>query len=321
MNKLPDFSAFNVMVIGDIMLDQYIRGTISRISPEAPVPVLQWNDTVLKAGGAANVALNISSLGATPILTAVMGNDLSGAKLNQVLREEALDNSCILIDIERKTTVKTRLLSGAQHLLRIDEEDTHDLDPVNENDLKEQISKTLDERKVDAILIEDYNKGLLTSSLIEYICMEAKDRSIFVAVDPKFKNFGEYRNCALLKPNLREVNEWLKTNFSTSDEELREAAKLIRMRNGYKNLMITLGDEGIFIDDGKQMQKIEAKSLDIVDVCGAGDAVISMATLCLLSGLSLEESAKWSNIAGAHVCQHLGVTVVDRNTITSDPKL
>jgi rfaE bifunctional protein kinase chain/domain len=315
MNGLPAFEGKKIVVIGDIMLDQYIFGSVKGVSPEAPVPVVEWKNLDLKAGGAANVALNVKGLGAKPILVSVIGTDSSGDKLLEVLGLTGLSINSIIRDDQRKTTVKTRVIADRQHLLRLDEEEINDIHTQLERKCLDTIIEIVRVERPDAFLIEDYNKGLLTKTFIETILTLAKKEGIFVAVDPKFRNFENYRCVDLLKPNLKEVNQFLKSNFLANTSDMNSAAQLLIQKLNYKNLLVTLGDKGIFINNSSMNEIVPAKTLDIVDVCGAGDAVISLATLCLISGLSLEDTAHWSNRAGAYVCQHLGVISVDKDQL------
>jgi rfaE bifunctional protein kinase chain/domain len=313
--QLPDFSAMKVLVIGDVMLDQYIFGSVRRISPEAPVPVMLRENTRLMAGGAANVALNIRALGATPLLLGSIGKDLSGDRLLSVLEEEGIDARFIHRSDAETTTVKTRLIAGSQHMLRIDEENTALLDPSLENTIRQQLTSIVEQVSIDAILVEDYDKGMMTPGLTGHIRSLAAERNIFLAVDPKFRHFRDYQHFDLFKPNLREVNQALGRNFETNLTDLVEAGKALRELLDYGRLMITLGKHGIFAMEGDDHFLEPARKLDIVDVCGAGDAVISIATLCLSAGLSLPDTLYWSNRAGAEVCRHPGVVAVGRKDL------
>lgn len=315
MKQLPDFSNDLVLVIGDVMLDQYIYGSVRRISPEAPVPVMLREKTVLKAGGAANVALNIMAMGAQVLLLGITGNDLSGDRLVQVLEEEGITPKYLIRSDSEVTTVKTRLLAGSQHLLRIDEELAVPVDELMEARICTALTDIIDTLPVKAILVEDYNKGLLTPEVIRKITILAAERKIFLAVDPKFDQFLEYQQFDLVKPNLREVSQVLNKPVDVSLECLKEASGSLRSQMGAKRIMITLGDHGIFVDDGREQSIVPANPADIVDVCGAGDAVFSIASLCLLHGMSLEETAHWANKAGSLVCRHPGVVAVGRKEL------
>jgi rfaE bifunctional protein kinase chain/domain len=313
--RLPDFSNKNILVIGDLMLDQYIYGSVNRISPEAPVPVMLREKTVLKAGGAANVALNLQSLGARPVLLGAIGNDLSGQKLIDVLEEQGINTEYIVRSDLELTTVKTRLIAGTQHLARIDEEEDVPVGEIVESRLMDEITNIIEAQKIDAILIEDYDKGVMTPGVINHIRIIAEERNLFLAVDPKKRNFLLYQDFDLLKPNLREVNAVLNTKHEPNLNDLEIASDELFKKLEYKNLLITLGEHGIFAHDGVDSYHESAEKIDIVDVCGAGDAVVAMATLCLVSGLSLKETMTWSNKTGAEVCRHPGVVAIERKAL------
>ena len=318
MMHLPDFSNDHVLVIGDVMLDQYIYGTVERISPEAPVPVMLRGKTSLKAGGAANVALNLKALGARPILLGVVGRDLSGDRLLDVLDKEGLDTRFIIRSEAETTTVKTRLIAGSQHLLRIDEENACPVEELIEHKLAISLVDIIESFPIRGILVEDYNKGLMTPGLIRQIGIIARERHLFVAVDPKYLHFMEYRDFDLIKPNLREVNQVLNHPYEANLMDLTEASTRLREAMKCKNLMITLGEHGIFIDDGTDAQIMPASPIEIVDVCGAGDAVFSLSGLCMMHGMSLASAAGWANRAGSIVCRHPGVVAVHREDLLKD---
>lgn len=313
--QLPDFSNYSVLVIGDVMLDQYIYGSVDRISPEAPVPVMLREQTRLMAGGAANVALNIKALGAQPVLVGSIGNDLSGDRLIEVLENQGINTQYINRSNSETTTVKTRLLAGSQHLLRIDEEDISDLDLTVKENIIQMTTDIVEHLPVQGILVEDYDKGLMSIEMIRHLEFLAEERQLFLAVDPKNKHFLDYQRFDLFKPNLREVNMALASDYTANLTDLHRAAKALYEQLEYKNLMITLGEHGIFgMQKGEYFHE-EAQKLDIVDVCGAGDAVISTATLCLMAGMSLKEAMHLSNLAGAEVCRHPGVVAVNRKAL------
>lgn len=312
---LPDFSGMKVLVIGDVMLDQYIYGSVDCISPEAPVPIMLREKTILKAGGAANVALNIRALGAEPILLSCVGKDISGDRLLEVIENDGINTGFILRSEQEITTVKTRLIAGSQHLLRIDEEEILPVNNSLEINLIQSLQEIISHNKINAILVEDYNKGLLTPAFIREIEKVRNEHQIICTVDPKFNNFANYKNFTLLKPNIREVNYVLKSNYEVNLTDLKEASERLRKIMGYTNLMITLGENGVFFDNGTIQDILPAAELEIVDVCGAGDAVISIATLCLIAGMDLQEVVYWSNKAGAEVCRHTGVVAVSRDAL------
>ena len=208
--QLPElFEAFNgkrVLVVGDVMTDAYINGQVNRMSPEAPVPVVDLQTQEQRIGGAGNVALNLIALGAKALLASVIGQDAAGQELQQMLTSAGIQTDALIVSAERKTTIKTRVLSNRKQMLRIDTEDQHDLTATEANALKNSLSKCL-EQGIDGIILEDYNKGILTKDLIEWVIAEANKRNIPTAVDPKKKNFLSYKHCTLFKPNLKELKE------------------------------------------------------------------------------------------------------------------
>ncbi len=307
---MKDFKNYNILIIGDIMLDKYIYGNIEKISPEAPVPVFEIKSNDAKPGGAANVALNIKSLGSTPLLMSILGDDRDGNHLIKLLKKNKIDTFNVLREIKTITTVKTRLMANGQHILRIDEEKTEPLHYKMEELISYLFEENLENNKIDAVIIQDYNKGLLNESLIEFVIEKAGSRNIFTAVDPKINNFLTYKNVDLFKPNLKEIEIALNRKIGTEQPELEQAAIDLHSVLNYKNLFITLGEKGIFYSDGAEFKIFPTKQIDVVDVSGAGDAVLSVATLAFLEGMNIEKIAELSNIAGGLACQKMGVATI-----------
>ncbi|MEL6941768.1 MAG: PfkB family carbohydrate kinase, partial [Bacteroidota bacterium] len=242
------FEEMNVLIVGDVMIDRYLNGKIERISPEAPVPVVNLQAAENRLGGAANVALNIRALGATPYLCSVVGDDKYGQIFQESLTEEGISTKYISLSSERKTTVKTRIMSNNQHVLRVDEEDTYDLNENEQEDYLSIIKELLDQKEIHVILFQDYNKGVLNANTIREIILEGIKRDIPTVVDPKFKNFWEYKRVSLFKPNLREIAAKVPFEITTEIEVLQKAADYIRQQIGNQYTMITLSEQGIFID-------------------------------------------------------------------------
>lgn len=320
-NFLKAFAEKRIMVIGDVMIDRYLTGSVSRISPEAPVPVVLHQQTDNRLGGAANVALNLRALGAAPILVAVAGTDDDGFLLKKMLPTEGIAADG-LVQIEgRKTTVKTRVLAGNHQMLRIDSEDTKDLDAAAEAQVFEKIKTLLDENRVQAIIFQDYNKGLLTENLIQRTIEVARQRGILTTVDPKKKNFFAYRGVDFFKPNLKEIRDSVPIAVQPTAESLRSASEFLRERLENRLTMITLSEKGLFLegDSLAGAGKIyPTKNRSVADVSGAGDTVISVATLCLVAGFDLETMANLSNLAGGQVCEFPGVVPVDPQLLESE---
>jgi D-glycero-beta-D-manno-heptose-7-phosphate kinase len=316
---IDSFSKFKVMIIGDVMIDSYLWGKVERISPEAPVPVITRTSEENRLGGAANVALNIQSLGAEPILCSVIGNDLRSNTFYDLLKMQKMSAEGILEDNNRITTVKTRVISNHQHLLRVDREIDSPLSHEMESRFIENVIKALNNNKIDAIIFEDYDKGSITPKVIQQIVDEACKRNIPTLVDPKKRNFSEYSNTTLFKPNFKEFNEGLKVETSkTKPETLFEAAKILHNQKNISLIMITLSEAGVFISTGNEYRVIPAHIRDIADVSGAGDTVISVASLCLASGLDPFETAAISNMAGGLVCEKVGVVPIGKELLKAE---
>jgi rfaE bifunctional protein kinase chain/domain len=311
---IAGFKNLSVLIIGDVMVDRYIHGKVDRISPEAPVPVISVEGYENRLGGAANVARNISALGAKATLAGTIGNDANGDLFLSLLEKESLSGDGI-IRTQRRTTVKTRVIGNHYQLLRIDEEDNEDLSGFEEKTLTEHLLNVLNTGSFDVVIFEDYDKGLLNSSLIERVISTCNQRGIPVAVDPKKRNFTAYRNADLFKPNLKEMREGLKIDVTTTKQSMREADKHLRAALHHKISLITLSEAGIFVSDQSQEFMLPAHVRNIADVSGAGDTVISVAALCLASGASLETLAALSNLAGGIVCEQPGVVPIDADRL------
>jgi rfaE bifunctional protein kinase chain/domain len=310
------FKAFNgkrVLVIGDVMTDAYIKGQVTRMSPEAPVPVVDLQEQEQRIGGAGNVALNLIALGAKAILASVIGQDNAGKELEQMLQNAGIQTTALVVSAQRKTTIKTRVLSNGKQMLRIDSEDQHDLQPNEEALLKANISALLAEG-IDGVLLEDYNKGVLTTALIQWIISEANSRNIPIAVDPKKKNFFAYAGCTLFKPNLKELKEGLHIDFNFQQDPvaLHTAIEQLQHQISSRYTLVTLSENGVQLFDGQKHQHYPAHRRNIADVSGAGDTVIATTTLCLICGASPEQMAALANLAGGLVCEHPGVVSIDK---------
>lgn len=301
-----------VLVVGDVMLDAYLWGRVDRISPEAPVPVVHVTQRSARLGGAANVALNLRALGATPIVVSTIGDDSAGDDLKRCFQEANLDSVGLVRSPDRPTTVKTRVISGHQHVVRVDEESTADLSPVDEDALLHRIQETLDYRKPAAVILEDYNKGVLTARVIEEVLRMAAKAAVPVAVDPKLKNFLRYKGVHLFKPNVKELREGLKTDVSAGDiAGVRKAVLRLEQELGNAATMVTLSEHGVYAHGSTSEHHLPAHPRKIVDVSGAGDTVIAVAALALAQGLPLREIAALSNLAGGIVCEEVGVVPID----------
>ena len=308
---LNEFKTKTILIIGDIMVDEYLWGDVVRISPEAPVPVVSCTNREYRMGGAANVAINIKALGANPVMCSVIGEDEIGEVYTHLLKKREMTNKGILISAKRKTTVKTRVIGNHQHLIRIDNETTDFLDSELEQLLINRIIENLGMLRVDAIVFQDYDKGVLTKRVIREIVEYANSKSIPTLVDPKKRSFLNYEHVTVFKPNFKELTEGLNLIISKSDiKDIESAALTLQKKKAIINMMVTLSEKGVFVSDGNKSIIVPAEERDIADVSGAGDTVISVAALCIACGLSVFKAALLSNIAGGLVCEKVGVVPI-----------
>ncbi len=311
-------AALKILVVGDIMIDRYIYGSVDRISPEAPIPVVSYQRIDARAGGAANVAFNLSELGVQTYLASIIGKDDKGEQLLSILKSKNIDSETIIASNSRKTTSKTRILAQGQHLLRIDEEDTFDLNEKEHELLISKVKNLLEESSFDALIFQDYNKGCLTEKLIEEITSIAIEKSIPIAVDPKRKNFYAYKGVSLFKPNFKEVNEQIPFELEKSLEHMQQANSYLKSKLNNAITLITLSEKGIFVADKKEGQILPTHPRKILDVCGAGDSVISVASVGLALGVSPQLIAELGNIAGGQVCGKMGVVPVNKEELLEE---
>ncbi len=314
------FSKFNnlrVVVIGDVMLDSYIWGKVKRISPEAPVPVVSGLKREYRLGGAGNVALNIQSLGAKPILCGVIGTDDKSKIFCDLMKESQLDIKGIFNDETRPTTIKTRIISDNHHLLRIDDETTEAINSTIENEILCFIKDQIENKKTDVIIFEDYDKGLISVNIINEIVELATKKKIPILVDPKKRNFLNYKGVSLFKPNFKEFAEGNKQDLKKGDfKSMFVQSKIFMEKMNIKNMLITMAELGIFVCDGKNYTHVPVNGkIEITDVSGAGDTVISVVALCLACGMDLKDIAFIANYAGGLVCGKPGVVPITKNEL------
>lgn len=315
------FDNLNVMVIGDVMIDSYMWGHVDRISPEAPVPIVAIDKKENRLGGAGNVALNVQALGANPIIYAVIGKDNYGKIFQDLLNKQRLSNKGIIYSDSRATTVKTRILSGSNQILRVDEEIITPINNKEETSLLKSINEEIENGKIDVIIFEDYDKGLITKSLIEEVIQIANKKGIPTTVDPKKKNFLAYQGASLFKPNLREIQEGMKVSIAPDKiDELDELVSKLKADLNIKMVLLTLSELGVFISHGNGKEIIPAHIRDIADVSGAGDTVISVAALCLAMEMEPKIIAGLSNLAGGIVCEKVGVVPIAKNQLLNEAK-
>ncbi len=311
------FKKLRVLIIGDVMVDSYIWGVVERISPEAPVPIIQVKTRDNRLGGAANVALNVLALGATPVLCGLAAEDENGKRLVKLLDEKKLTREGLVMSESRPTTVKARVIASHQHVLRIDQESDSAATAAEESELLKRIEKLLP--TCDVVIFEDYDKGVITPSLIEQTVRWAKAKGIPTVVDPKKRNFIHYRGVTLFKPNVKELREGLKIDLDASDLlSVKEAVKQVKEKLEAEGVMLTMSEHGVFIDYQGEQLTVSAHKREIADVSGAGDTVVSIAALCVALKLPARDIAGLSNLGGGLVCQHVGVVPIDTEELRSE---
>lgn len=314
VNEIFDkFNQMRAVVIGDAMVDTYLWGKVERVSPEAPIPIVSVTDRENRLGGAANVSLNLQALGAVPYLFSVIGADEKGRKFRKMLEKKKLNCDGIFVDPQRNTTVKNRIISKGQHIARVDEETTDYISPEMELGLLASIEKLIENTKIDVIIFVDYDKGMITPSLFDKINQMALKMGIPTAVDPKKRNFYSYKNVTLFKPNFKEFVDGIGVSIKKGDlKTLKSVADNFKKQQNLKFIFITLSELGVFISNGVKEQYYPAVIRYIADVSGAGDTVISVASLAVAAGLEPKTMALMSNLAGGLVCEKLGVVPIDK---------
>ncbi|PLX20802.1 MAG: D-glycero-beta-D-manno-heptose-7-phosphate kinase [Marinilabiliales bacterium] len=313
------FNHFNILIIGDVMIDSYMWGKVNRISPEAPVPIVMSAKQENRLGGAANVALNVQALGANPILCSVIGKDAKSKTFYSLLKKRNLTQEGIFEDESRKTTVKTRIIADNQQLLRVDEEIDKELTKETETKFINHILTILSDHSVNAIIFEDYDKGCITPELIRSVVEFANKNNIPTLVDPKKRNFMEYKNVTLFKPNFKELVEGSKIDIPKGDfDGIFRASQKLHSELKSKYLLITLSELGVFISYNGSYKTIPAEIRDIADVSGAGDTLIGTASLCIAAGLEPELLAGISNLAGGLVCEKVGVVPINKDQLLEE---
>lgn len=323
IDLLNAFNNLNVLIIGDVMVDSYIWGKVNRVSPEAPVPIVEVEKRENRLGGAANVALNIKALGANPVLCSVVGDDQKGKEFMDLLKAEGMDSLGMVISKERITTTKFRVIGNKMQLLRVDEEMVHSLNQNDSRLLSDRFEKVFSKIPPDVIIFQDYDKGVITADLISRVIDLAIAKKIPVTVDPKKNNFQSYRNVTLFKPNLKEISEGLNQEIRTDNEDqLKNAVAELRRVLNPDIVLVTLSDKGILVDyeaEGNRKQYIMPSIVrSVADVSGAGDTVISVASLCLAKGIHPRDIAFISNVAGGQVCEKAGVVPVDKDELLNE---
>ncbi|MEA1985967.1 MAG: D-glycero-beta-D-manno-heptose-7-phosphate kinase [Candidatus Marinimicrobia bacterium] len=307
-NITMKFKKLHILVIGDLMLDVYQSGRVKRISPEAPVPIVEIKNSFERLGGAGNVCLNITSLNAKCSSIGIIGKDPTGEKIKSLMSENNINYEHIIINSNRPTTTKTRIIANDQQVVRIDNENISPIDNSEENEILHNVKKTIN--KIDAIILQDYNKGLLTEKLIHELIKLANENSKPIFVDPKFDNFFSYKNVFLFKPNKKETEKILGFKFDGIDS-IKKGAEIIKEKLQCKNVLITLGEEGMLLltNDG-EFYTIPTQAKQVHDVSGAGDTVISAMAVFYSAEYSLKESTIMANVSAGKVCESFGVVPI-----------
>ncbi|MFY9160306.1 bifunctional heptose 7-phosphate kinase/heptose 1-phosphate adenyltransferase [Aquirufa ecclesiirivi] len=311
------FDRLQVLVIGDLMIDAYTWGKVSRISPEAPVPVVQVIKKEARLGGAGNVVMNIASLGAKPWVVSVVGDDEAGAQLKYLLEKEGISLSGIVEEKGRITSIKERIIAGSQQLLRVDSETDKSVQQASSQALLEKVKACI--KEVDVIIFEDYDKGVLNEQFIQEVITLARKQGIPTVVDPKKRNFFNYRGATLFKPNLHELRDGLGLfPEDLEGQKLLETVHQFKESQGFDGVFVTLSERGVLMDLGQEQVRIPAHIRQIADVSGAGDTVISIAACALALGLPARHIASLANLGGGLVCESLGVVPIDKELLKKE---
>jgi rfaE bifunctional protein kinase chain/domain len=298
-----------IAVIGDVMIDRYIWGNVNRISPEAPVPIVEVESESSRLGGAANVANNIVSLGASAQLIGVVGEDFSGKEFRSILESQNASSEGIVTDRSRPTTVKTRVIAHQQHVVRIDSEEKRDIGADIQQKIFSVLEKNID--SIDGIIIEDYNKGVVVKELIHSIIELANRKNKIITIDPKFNNFFEYKNVTVFKPNKKETEEALGKKL-WNDADVLAAGKILIEKLNAENVLLTRSEKGMSLFQKKgTVIHIPTNARQVADVSGAGDTVIAALTTMLAAGATIVEASLLANYAGGIVCGEVGIITID----------
>ena len=314
-----EFNNLHVLIVGDVMVDAYVWGRASRLSPEAPVPVVNVDRTENRLGGAANVALNVQALGATPLLCSVVGDDQGGDQLLQLLHDHHLPADGLIRSQHRPTTFKQRILAHGQQLVRIDSEVETDLNADEAAQLLAAYDDLLP--RADVVVFEDYDKGVLNAGIIAACIERARAQGIPTVVDPKKKNFLAYQHCTLFKPNLKELREGLKLEFGTPDvDRAGFEAAVARLREvlAPEIVLVTLSEHGVFAQQDDEKTYLPAHLRTISDVSGAGDTVISIAACCVALRQPAAFTAALANLGGGLVCEQVGVVPIEKSLLLAE---
>ncbi len=305
---VKSFAGKRIAVVGDLMVDSYYWGTVNRVSPEAPVPVVDVVSESVRLGGAANVANNIQALGGEPLLVGLIGNDHPGQLFLDLLKDQNLAADGVVKDTSRPTTIKTRVIAHGQHVVRIDNESKADCPEHLEHRLIDAVKYNI--HSIDGVILEDYNKGAMTPNIIREIIAVARKYDKVVTVDPKFNNFFEYKNVTVFKPNKREAEEAIGSRIRSSDDLLRAGRRLLDELQA-ENILVTQGEEGLTLfGRNGDVDHMKSMATNVQDVSGAGDTVISTLTMALVSRATIREAAALANCAASVVIGAVGIVPI-----------
>ena len=316
------FRGMKIGVLGDVMLDTYWWGHVERISPEAPVPVVALDRKEYRIGGAGNVALNLSCLGAQVSILSVIGDDEDGAALTKLFSENNISTSYLLKNKSRITTSKSRIISRNQQMMRLDSEITHDLGEKDESDLLASVEKYILKEKPEALILEDYNKGVLTENIITRVIDMCRQNDVITTVDPKRKNFLSYKGVNIFKPNMKEVKEGLNLLVDDINENvLNNIHDKLEKKLNHEVSFITLSEKGVYYRQNGRSRIVPSHVRNIADVSGAGDTVIAVASLLYAATKDVDLMAEVANIAGGLVCEEVGTVAINKERLLEECKL
>jgi rfaE bifunctional protein kinase chain/domain len=302
------FKGKRIAIVGDLMVDRYFWGTVNRVSPEAPVPVVDITSESSRLGGAANVANNIQTLGGEPLLIGVVGDDYEGKLLQTIMKEQGLAHDGIVIDRSRPTTTKSRVIAHGQHVVRIDHESRINCSPEVAEKMLDVLKGNI--KQTDAVIIEDYNKGLVTKQVIQGVVATARNNNRIITVDPKFENFFEFRGVTVFKPNRRETEEVLGGRLRAAEDYVRAGKRMLEELQA-ENVLLTKGEEGMSLfETNGDVTHISAMADNVQDVSGAGDTVIATLTMALAAGATVREAAWLSSCAAGIVVGSVGIVPI-----------
>jgi len=306
----------SILVIGDLMIDHYIWGSASRLSPEAPVPIVNVKNESTTLGGAGNVVQNLVALGAKVTVAGVIGNDATGIQLIEILESEGVKTNTIIKDHSRSTTIKTRVLVGSHQLVRVDREVTDPISKELEDELISKLNTSID--SADIIIFSDYNKGLFAPALTQRLIKIASEHQKKVIIDPKGLNYEKYKGAWLIKPNRKELAEAAKTEKISNITDVQNAAKSIFLQTETSYLIVTLSEEGMAIVTEQTSKLLPVKATEVFDVTGAGDTVIATIAYFVALGIPVEEACELANHAAAIVIRHIGSATTTIDEIIKD---